>query len=315
MQDRQDIVIIGSGMAGLSCARVLKAAGHKPLILDKGRGVGGRMATRRATLSEGEARFDHGAQYFTAKSPGFTAFLDEMQNAVGLWSDGAAHPHHVGRPGMSSLPRAMAAGLDLRQQIEVTSLIRETQGWRLETPEGGVTTKHLVLTIPAPQAARLIGVDHPFAPVLDSITMAPCLTLMAAFAPDAPRPFISRADDGQPLAWIAQDNTKPGRAGAPVTWVAQASADWSADHLEKDRDAIARMMLPLLCEAIGASPDHLLHAEAHRWRYARVIKALGQSFLRSEDGRLHLGGDWCIGPRVEAAWESGRAIAQDLLRR
>jgi predicted NAD/FAD-dependent oxidoreductase len=44
-----------------------------------------------------------------------------------------------------------------------------------------------------------------------------------------------------------------------------------------------------------------------------VIKALGQPYLRSDDGTLWLGGDWCLGPRVEAAWESGDTIGRALL--
>ncbi|MDP3490273.1 MAG: FAD-dependent oxidoreductase, partial [Phenylobacterium sp.] len=41
------IAIIGAGMAGLSCAEALSDAGHAVQVLDKGRGPGGRMSTRR----------------------------------------------------------------------------------------------------------------------------------------------------------------------------------------------------------------------------------------------------------------------------
>ena len=68
-------------------------------------------------------------------------------------------------------------------------------------------------------------------------------------------------------------------------------------------------MLPLLCDRQGVTPDRVTHAAAHRWRYARVTQALGRPFLRSLDGMLYLGGDWCIGARVEAAWTSGTALS------
>ena len=74
-------------------------------------------------------------------------------------------------------------------------------------------------------------------------------------------------------------------------------------------------MLPLLCDRLGVTADHVIYASAHRWRYARVTQALGRPFLTNVDGTLHLGGDWCIGPRVEAAWQSGTAIAEDILAR
>ncbi|MBD3256947.1 FAD-dependent oxidoreductase, partial [candidate division GN15 bacterium] len=40
-----DCVVVGAGAAGLTCARRIADAGMSVLVLDKGRGVGGRMAT------------------------------------------------------------------------------------------------------------------------------------------------------------------------------------------------------------------------------------------------------------------------------
>ena len=307
-------VIIGAGMAGLACAQALAVAGHAPLILDKGRGLGGRMATRRVTLAGGEASFDHGAQYVAARSPEFAQFLAALPDAAAVWADGAARPHHVGLPGMSGLPRAMARGQVVRQGVEVTALRPVAGGWQIAAGAQDIAATRVVLTVPAPQVAALLGgADHPLAAPLADVAMAPCLTLMAAFPSDAPRPFVSRTSEDHPLAWIGQDSTKPGRSGHVTTWVAQAGPDWSTAYLDDDRQAIAARMLPLLCDAIGADPACALYAAAHRWRYARVTAPLGRPFLRSDDGGLYLGGDWCLGPRVEAAWQSGRAIARAML--
>jgi len=88
------IAIIGAGMAGLACARHLAQAGHAPIIFDKGRGIGGRLATRRA---EG-LQFDHGAQYVNAHTPGFAALLAELAaaGAAAPWPDGTGRSHTVG---------------------------------------------------------------------------------------------------------------------------------------------------------------------------------------------------------------------------
>ncbi len=72
-------------------------------------------------------------------------------------------------------------------------------------------------------------------------------------------------------------------------------------------------LVPVLNAAIGASMDDLRYALAHRWRYARVANPLGQRFLRSVNATLYSGGCWCLGARVEAAWASGDAIANDTL--
>ena len=306
-------LVIGAGMTGIACARALQDAGWPVRVIDKGRGIGGRMATRRAeTLAGRPLRFDHGAQYLTAHDPGFAAML-EATHAATVWDDGAAHPHYVGIPGMSALPRALAAGLDVASGVAVTAIHRDGPIWQVKTDDAVSEAERVVLTVPAPQVAPLIGAGHALVQQLRGVRMVPGLTLMAAFPGDAPAPFISRKPPDGPLAFVARDNSKPQRPDGAVTWVAQAGPEWSAKNLEDDKARIARRMLPLLCQAIGAEPDTVLHLDAHRWRYAQVTAPLGQPFLRDTTGTLHLGGDWCLGPRVEAAWTSGTAIARDIL--
>ena len=312
---KTEITIIGAGMAGLACARCLVAAGYTPLMLDKGRGIGGRIATRRVTLAEGNISFDHGAQYLTARDPGFAADLHDLGPACARWDGGAVVYYLVGVPGMSSLLRAMAAGLDVQSDRQVTALSAMPGGWKLDLGSTYIETCLLVMTVPAPQAAELVGVGHALHRRIASVVMAPRLTLMAAFPKCSSRPFLSRSSDDHPLAWIAQDCSKPGRAGSLTTWVAQASAEWSEQHLEDTPDVIAARMLPMLAEVIGVAPQLALYAAAHRWRYARTIAPLGEPFLVSDDGTLHIGGDWCLGARVEAAWSSGTAIADAIIER
>jgi renalase len=305
------VVIIGSGIAGLSCARTLTAGGLAPVVLDKGRGIGGRVATRRV----GAMQFDHGAQYVTAQSPSFAALLSELHTggALAEWPDEDDCSRYVGQPGMSALAKALGAGLDIRQGVQVKGITKIYDGWALKLGDSVLQTRRVVLTVPAPQVAGLLGAEHPLVADLAPVRLAPCLTLMAAVT--APVPFTSRQDQDDPLTWIALDNSKPDRPQDTALWVAQAGQDFSERYLEQDAHAIANAMLPLLCDRLGVTADRVTHAAAHRWRYARVKQALGQLFLTSADGTLHLGGDWCIGPRVEAAWQSGTAIAYDILAR
>lgn len=306
------VVVIGAGVAGLACARRLALAGVPVVVLDKGRGIGGRVATRRA----GGLQFDHGAQYVTAQGPDFAAALHGFasQGAVADWADGAGRSHIVGTPGMSALPKALGAGLEVRQMALVSAVRAEPRGWALRVGDTDLQADRVVITVPAPQVAALLGADHPLVAALDGVRLAPCLTLMAGVR--GPAPFVTRKDANDPLSWIAQDSSKPGRPrGDVAAWVAQASTPFSEAHLEKTPDEIAALMLPLLLDRLGALVDAVTHVEAHRWRYARVTTPLGQPFLRNADASLYLGGDWCLGPRVEAAFTSGTAIAEDLLAR
>ena len=143
------ITIIGAGIAGLACARRLTQAGLAPVLLDKGRGIGGRVATRRVDAMQ----FDHGAQYVTARTPSFAAVLEGLQTAGALvdWPDDNGHHRSVGRPGMSSLAKAMGQGLDIRQGMQVTGVTQTGAGWDLHLGETLLQTKRVVITVPAPK--------------------------------------------------------------------------------------------------------------------------------------------------------------------
>lgn len=302
------VAVIGAGMAGLACARRLAAAGLAPVIFDKGRGIGGRLATRRID----GLQFDHGAQYVTARDAGFAAVLRDLQAtaAVGLWQADAGAAHWVGVPGMSALARGLALGLEVRQQVQVTSVRKAAGQWLVAGDGWAETFDRVILTVPAPQVAGLLGADHPLVARLQGVEMAPCLTLMAAS--HAPAAFHAESDPDAALAWIAADSSKPGRPDGQTTWVAQASPAFSVAHLEHDMAAIVARMLPLLCDRLGLVRGQISHASAHRWRFARVTSALGLAFL-DQDGALFVGGDWCLGPRVEAAWISGDAMGRAVL--
>lgn len=69
-----DVAIIGAGIAGLTAAHELTRQGIDCEVFEKSRALGGRMATRRHE----DATFDHGAQYFTVRTPEFAAFLSEL---------------------------------------------------------------------------------------------------------------------------------------------------------------------------------------------------------------------------------------------
>lgn len=277
-------------------------------VLDKGRGIGGRMATRRVVLDGAEISFDHGAQYLRPHDAAFGHMLADA-GAV-LWQDKKL----VGAPGMSALPKALASGLSVIQNTEVAELTPDADQWHLITNTGAkLAAQRVILTIPAPQVLRLLGKPHPFAPDLARVTMAPCLTLMAAFDITCPRPFSQRLDPDHPLAWIAQDSTKPARSMTTVTWVAQAGPKISAKLLDLPPEASKDVLLPHLCDVLGLSPSSALYASVHRWRYAQTVQPLGVPFLCSSDRRLYVGGDWTLGPLAEHGWKSGRAIAADIL--
>lgn len=316
------IAVIGAGMAGATAAGTLAAAGYAVRLFDKGRGPGGRMASRRLLLDGRERRFDHGAQYFTARDAGFRTDVARWRAAgvVAPWHarlarigrDGAvAEPDTeerlVGLPAMSAVIRHLTDPLDVAWGVEIATLAAGADGWRLAAADG---TDHgrfdiVLLAIPPDQArARLPG--HPFAAALDRVRMAPCFAAMVVARAADPGFDAAIVEDGGPLAWVARQGSKPGRADDG--WVAHATPDWTLDHLDDDRERVTAILAGRLGRLIGAEATAVPLA-LHRWRYARTLAPLGRPCLFDAATGIGLAGDWCLGARVEAAWLSGRALA------
>ena len=306
------IAIVGAGIAGLAAARRLRAAGLTCTLFDKSRGLGGRMATRR----EGDLRFDHGAQYFTARGPRFRSMVAEWC-AAGLaaeWFEGG----FVGTPGMSAPGRGMLAGETTVGGCQVTALRRLGTGLTVLTAEGPVATpgngafSAVILALPAPQIVPLAVSAGLAMPALDGVRYAPCWALMLGYS--APARFEwdrIRPEEGA-IAWIARDTGKPGRSGGAERVVVHATPDWSRRHLEQSPQDSARALAAMLRDDHGIVGETVF-AAAHRWRYALVERPAGAPCLWDAGSRVGACGDWCLGPRVESAFDSGEAMAEVII--
>lgn len=319
------VAIVGAGMAGLSCASHLHAAGVEVTVFDKGRGPAGRLSTRRSPIA-----FDHGAQYFTVRDPDFEMLVAGwvLDGVVAEWTGrivaidrpgGPARasselPRYVGVPGMNALALALAQGLDVRQEVTVAGLERLGATWRLRSVDDALPGAYdaVVVTAPPRQAEALLGADHPLSAEIRKASLAPCWALMVAFE----RPVDVRWDgafvnDG-PIGWAARNGSKPCRT-MPDTWVLHASPEWSIRHLEDEREQVVSRLLEAFAAIVGEALPPPTFAEAHRWRYASVTQALDDRSLWDAGSGVGVAGDYCRGPRVEGAWLSGRDLAQRIL--
>ena len=319
------IAVIGAGMAGLSCAFELTRADARVTVFERSRGLGGRLATRRS----GAFAFDHGAQFVTARSRSFAGFADVAERAGVLeaWKprvraddrvfDAPIDDWLVGTPGMSSLVRPLTRNVDLQTGVSVHELVQGQRGWELQTDSGrqNQVFDAVVVAVPAPQAISLLGHHGRGFRQLADVKMAPCWSAMMIF--DTPIDAGGEAIRWTrgPLTWAACDSSKPGREAQPQSWVVHAASQWSREHLEADARDMARLLLREFAQAIGRELPPPSHLEAHRWRHALVEQPLGLPCLVDEEIAAGACGDWCIAPRVEAAFESGRTLAQSILSR
>ena len=123
-----EVLIIGAGISGLICATELRKVDKSVRILDKGRGLGGRMATRRMA----GGRLDHGAQYFTVRDPRLQAYADDWL-AAGIIKEWFRHlpedtntdgySRYCGITGMTDVPKHLAKELDVCNSQQVIELL------------------------------------------------------------------------------------------------------------------------------------------------------------------------------------------------
>ena len=296
-------------MAGLACGAALTRAGHRVSLFDKGRRPGGRMSTRQIATPLGDAGFDYGAQYFTARDPDFQRQVAAWQ-AAGLaapWPAAGAQAW-VGTPGMDAPVAELARHQDVQWSVRIEALDRQDGRWRLAgagVPDEAFDV--VLLAVPAENAAPLVARwGASLADLAQDTPAAPCWTVMAAFAERLPIAADTLEEAG-PIGWATRNSAKPGRTGLE-SWVIQAGPAWSAQHLEQTPQAVLPLLMAAFSELAGALPEPLA-AVAHRWRYARS----GSTDVEMVwDAGLGLGlcGDWLIGPRVECAWVSGTRLAE-----
>lgn len=304
------VTVIGGGISGVACANALTGRGIGVTLRDRGRRLGGRMASRtlRDTGTAHDGRpVDIGASYFTAREPAFIAQVEAWMEAgtVRPWTDSF---HVAGPDGISGVragPMRYAAPLGLRHVVESMLSPEVSVNSADDVSELPTDADAVALCMPIPQARRL----HPAIPE-SPITWEPVIAVTCVFQErswiDLDGVFVN---DDPVLTWIADDGRRRGD-DAPVL-VAHVHPVLSAGHLQ-DPSAVVPQAVATLRRVLGLS-DLPAWVDAHRWTFAKPMTARAEPYWMSDDGRIGVAGDaWADGPRVEAAWLSGHALGEAL---
>ncbi len=320
------VAVIGAGLSGLVVARELNDD-HTVTVFEKSRGVGGRLATRY----EDGFEFDHGAQFFTARSPGFRQYLQPLveRGVVATWRASFAelerdeivsqrdwdddYPHYVGAPRMNDIGKTLAADLDVRRNTTVSNLEREPGGWRLSDSGDKNLGRFdwVVLTMPAAQTAALAPERSLLREQCDSASMQACFALMLGFDAPLTLPWQAALVDGADISWVSVNSSKPGRP-EPFTLVVHSTNAFADANINSDVDALVARLLSETGAVLSKIVDSATFCKLQRWRYANADNRDGADFFVDESAQLAACGDWFNRGRVEAAFTSGFGLAQEL---
>jgi predicted NAD/FAD-dependent oxidoreductase len=306
------IGVVGGGISGLLLARTLRERGAKVVVLEKSRGLGGRLATKRV----GEAVFDQGAQYFTAKTDRFAALVEAWRRdgLAGSWPEASAH-RWLGKPSMNSIGKFLAEGLEVKREAKVLSVRRVEKMWEVEIEnQPTLHVGRLALTAPVPQSLALLKTGNVELPAdlavgLAALRYHPCLALLVTLSGASLVPTEGVALSDGPVRWIA-DNVKKGISPAGVAAVTVHLAPaFAAEHYAKTELELFPMIEPLIAPWLGAP---VVNVALHRWKFSEPITVFPEPCVWLDELGLGFAGDAFGGARVEGAALSGWALADKM---
>ena len=340
-----DVIVVGAGMAGLAAAGELARAGLTVMVLEKSRGLGGRMATRRFA----GAVCDHGAQFFTVRTPPFESIVTAARDAgkVRPWCEGFfkagsldrapenagdGHARWCGSQGMTDLPKFLAGTFPaercaIRLGTKLASLGIDGGNVRACLDDGSMLSARAgVLTAPVPQTLDLLAAGgllvtaegrYAAAPAgaldpdailaLAEVGYDPCFALMLVLK----RPSLVPAPGGiqfasGPLAWLG-DNFQKGISSLPALTV-HASGAFSREHFDTPPEEVSRLML----EACGRGSTWATGPELS-WnsRFTAGNLPRRPAFSPSRWWRSARSLHWCVAamPLPARGWRGQRSVA------
>lgn len=314
------VVVIGAGMAGLVAARTLhdEFGGALDLaVVDKGRSVGGRMATRRI----GDATFDHGAQFFTVRTPAFRRRVDDWMDRglVRVWNHGIdhddGHPRYVAPGGMTTLAKDLAVGLPVECSTMAFTLRRPTADparWDVVIDDGTVRpADHVIITSPLPQAFGLLA-DANLELDVETFRVDYDRTICLLAALDRPA-VVSSSGGTQPADGVFSfvgDNMSKGVSSVPAITF-HADPTWSESHWDDDVSLLGRTLIDAARRWLGDAV--VVEHHVKKWRFATPRTISPDPCRPLADGSIVLAGDAFAGPRIEGAHNSGLAAAHTIL--
>ncbi|MEM7027753.1 MAG: FAD-dependent oxidoreductase [Pseudomonadota bacterium] len=322
------MAIIGAGLAGLTLAKELQAR-FQVQVFEKSRHVGGRMASSELNGYQ----FDHGAQYFIARSAPFKNFLQPfiaqghiarwdvnfVEIAAGeitqKWKWDEEYPHYVATPTMRALAEAMTSELVINHKIKVKKLTKTDNQWQLfgENNQELGLFDWVITAIPSQQVTDLIPHNFNNYGAISRRKLKGCYSLMLGYQEDLSIPWDAALIKDADISWVCNNHTKPGRPKGHYSLLVHSTNRWADSNMDLADEAVIEYLMRETSSVLKLDLQQAELIDLHRWRYANISRH--EDFRSCIDSELQLGaiGDWCIKGRVEAAYLSAIDAADKLL--
>ncbi len=322
---KTDYIIIGSGLSGLTIASILTKFGLKNIVVDKGSKAGGRMShgvMNRYELGGKEFKYDHGAQFFTARS-------DEFKKEVNVWlenkwiskwcngfSKNDGYPRYIGIDGMHSLPLKISKNLNIIQKTTIKTIKYLNHDWVLEGTDNKIfSSKYLIMTPPLPQTINLLSeniylFEKKFLEEIKNIKYDKCVALMMSIKKGTNIKFPGAIQNPNSLWDFVADNKIKGISKKNCI-TAHASASFSDIIWDFNEVKCKNIMLSELEKLVNFE---MIETKIHKWRYAKPKQVLNYFFKKAKHNpNLLITGEIFGGAKLEGAFLSGINTANYLV--
>ena len=297
------VLIIGSGIAGISSSLKLKSYGINSIIVDKGNFIGGRISTRQVN-NETSSYFFHGAQFFTAKTHNFKEIIQTGIREKYIKEFGNFNPKRFrGNKTMRDFLLNLSKELHIQQKVKITDIEPDENRINVldDKIKRWISYDGVISTLPAPQNYDLLNQFPPLQKTLKTGSYHACIALMFTFD-EIPCDLKTHYDFYKKpgiLSWMASGSNQN-------VWTAHTNEEFSDLNYKKDKDFLKEKIMSYLKQFFFRSK--IKFHSLHIWKYAKVAnKCFGPQI--DPKYPVAIAGDFLEGPNVEAAFISGNKAA------
>ena len=277
-----DFAIIGAGISGITFARELTRLGKSVVIVEKSRGLGGRISTRRL----GDDVANQGLSTFEVTN---TKLLELAK--VGVKANVLTIHGNTCSPvrGINQWMKLLAEGLVILCEKHVARITRDGASWVLLDKERNriFEATNVILTAPAPQTWEILKNSGIEIDSIREIKYGPCVRLYFKPKPDVKVPDVSLLFE------------------EPIFDKGLYSANMRRDKVERFLESDKEVIKDEIIRTFGLYQNDFECLYVHKWKYSRALNYVSHSeqVLKDYPG-VYIAGDYFSGTDLNGVIES-----------
>ena len=289
-----DVAIVGAGISGLILAHNLPD--QKVVLLEKSKGIGGRLATRRLQ----NVSINHGARNITPQH----LLLKEVVK-IGLDHQFLKMEGEICHcvQGINQWTKFLAKDKEILKESLVHKIVKNNEGFlELFDGSGQISTiaKKVVLSAPAPQANEILKNSGFKTKFLEEVKYSSSIQFLA---------FLESAISDQSVLWHQWEIKQKKILLEGYFYHLECRAPFIEQYFELDKKLIQNQIMNI-CDGENL---HVKESHIHKWRYSEVSHAISaqfQSFLAGD--KIYLMGDYFYGNDLNAAASSVESVMKQI---